>query len=815
MADRRSSKIPKKQTENKITNWFKPNQKKPGETRSVVTPAPPEHPNRSNNNNASGGATAIHHVEQTISSDEETATEESTNAKASSQHMEPSGDTPPIDVMTGNPRRRNLPDSPYHPEDTSCIPPKVAKHQQFHFQAKWFSMYSWLHYDHEKEGVLCFSCHDAYQKGLLDIARVKDLAFITTGFKNWKKVMGRGKKALGRFEQHQLSSTHNFALSQLKAQEAKTVRALIDSHSAKQQEIHRRNLVRVFTSVRYLVRQGIASRGHDEEEGNFCQLLKLRSEDDPHLGPYLSRDTNFTSHQAQEEIMQMLSHSIIRDIVKDIRGHVVFAVMVDGTQDINGTEQESICFRSVDDELNVREDFIGLYEMASSTGEAISIMILDVIARLGLSVENLRAQTYDGASNMSGKYRGCQAKIKEKQPLAMYFHCSSHVSNLVMKDAVTECTLVRDALQWVHELGVLYRRSGKYKGIFKDIAADIEGLGGTSSANIRPLCPTRWLCRQAAVDAVIQNYEAILASLEEMSHGISDTSAKANGLLDRFQKAEVLLALKVANKPLASLETLNRGLQSKSANISGMLESVAKTTAQLEELRNAEAFHEIFRETSLAADKYDLDPLQIPRRRQPPKRITGPAAGYKPTTAEEYYRIQYYKLLDGMLGNLKERFDISSNAGLSDYNDLQKILTTGKVDEVIVKKYPELSDLNPTAFKTQLDMFLQTTNATSMHEASLAFRGMSTEVRALFPHVLMLLRLLLVCPVTSCECERSFSALRRLKTWLRSTMTQRRLNHVAVCNVHKRKLDTVDIIQLVREFAGRSQTRKNMFGNFT
>lgn len=108
-----------------------------------------------------------------------------------------------------------------------------------------------------------------------------------------------------------------------------------------------------------------------------------------------------------------------------------------------------------------------------------------------------------------------------------------------------------------------------------------------------------------------------------------------------------------------------------------MLESVAKTTAQLEELRNAEAFHEIFRETSLAADKYDLDPLQIPRRRQPPKRITGPAAGYKPTTAEEYYRIQYYKLLDGMLGNLQERFDISSNAGLSDYNDLQKILTTG------------------------------------------------------------------------------------------------------------------------------------------
>ncbi|PIK32847.1 putative zinc finger MYM-type protein 1-like [Apostichopus japonicus] len=207
------------------------------------------------------------------------ATEESTNAKASSQHMGPSDG--PIDIMTGIPRRRNLPDSPYHPEDTSCIPPKVAK-QQFHFQAKWFSMYSWLHYDHEKEGVLCFSCHDAYQKGL---------AFITTGFQNFSKSHGTWQEGTGRFQQHQLSSTHNFALSQLKAQEAKTVRALIDS-------------------------------------------LILQN-----------------SKKSTEEIL------------------------------------------SVDDELNVREDFIGLYEMASSTGEAISIMILDVIARLGLSVEKLRAST--------------------------------------------------------------------------------------------------------------------------------------------------------------------------------------------------------------------------------------------------------------------------------------------------------------------------------------------------------------------------------------------------------------------------------------
>ena len=39
-----------------------------------------------------------------------------------------------------------------------------------------------------------------------------------------------------------------------------------------------------------------------------------------------------------------------------------------------------------------------------------------------------------------------------------------------------------------------------------------------------------------------------------------------------------------------------------------------------------------------------------------------------------------------------------------------------------------------------------------------------------FPNVFVLLKLVATLPITSCECERSFSNLRRLKTWLRTTM---------------------------------------------
>ena len=59
----------------------------------------------------------------------------------------------------------------------------------------------------------------------------------------------------------------------------------------------------------------------------------------------------------------------------------------------------------------------------------------------------------------------------------------------------------------------------------------------------------------------------------------------------------------------------------------------------------------------------------------------------------------------------------------------------------------------------------------------------------LYPNVHMILKLLLTLPVGSCACERSFSALRCLKTWCRATMTEVCLCGLAMLHVHRN--DTV------------------------
>ena len=107
-----------------------------------------------------------------------------------------------------------------------------------------------------------------------------------------------------------------------------------------------------------------------------------------------------------------------------------------------------------------------------------------------------------------------------------------------------------------------------------------------------------------------------------------------------------------------------------------------------------------------------------------------------------------------------------------------------------------------------------TFKAESLNEAKVIYRSMEHAVRLLFPQVLVLLKLLLVCTVSSCECERSFSALRRLKTWLRTTMTQRRLNHISICHVHQEQLDNVNVHELAKLFVEKSEIRRNLFRTF-
>ena len=60
---------------------------------------------------------------------------------------------------------------------------------------------------------------------------------------------------------------------------------------------------------------------------------------------------------------------------------------------------------------------------------------MDALNKIGLPVDKMRAQGYDGAIVMSGLINGVQARVRRVNPKAVYIHCRAHVLNLCIVHA--------------------------------------------------------------------------------------------------------------------------------------------------------------------------------------------------------------------------------------------------------------------------------------------------------------------------------------------------------------------------------------------
>ena len=85
------------------------------------------------------------------------------------------------------------------------------------------------------------------------------------------------------------------------------------------------------------------------------------------------------------------------------------------------------------------------------------------------------------------------------------------------------------------------------------------------------------------------------------------------------------------------------------------------------------------------------------------------------------------------------------------------------------------------------------------------FLQLSKPILKMFSEVVTLIKLLLVMPATNASSERAFSALRRIKTYLRTTTAQTRLNCVMVLHVHKDRTDLLELGSITIDFISENE----------
>lgn len=106
------------------------------------------------------------------------------------------------------------------------------------------------------------------------------------------------------------------------------------------------------------------------------------------------------------------------------------------------------------------KEFIGFHSEESLTAESLTKYIVDSLKRAGIDITHCIAQSYDGASVVSGRIGGAHQKIREHVEWAVYVYCYTNRINLVTVEC---CKSITDASDFFASLQQVYNFiSGSY-----------------------------------------------------------------------------------------------------------------------------------------------------------------------------------------------------------------------------------------------------------------------------------------------------------------------------------------------------------------
>ena len=178
------------------------------------------------------------------------------------------------------------------------------------------------------------------------------------------------------------------------------------------------------------------------------------------------------------------------------------------------------------------------------------------------------------------------------------------------------------------------------------------------------------------------------------------------------------------------------------------------------------------------------------------------------STSSEYKINLFYPILDTVLSELKTRF---ASCNLAIMKSIQSCSPHSK------------SFLDPNSLKPLIEHY-RLQFASIEKEIEVAKRTLAGETDQMefiadvllelipltdaFPSLVKLLQIALTVSVSSSQCERSFSALKRIKSYLRSTMTEKRLVDVASLSIERDFASALSLETVIDRFSSSDSNRR-------
>jgi len=163
------------------------------------------------------------------------------------------------------------------------------------------------------------------------------------------------------------------------------------------------------------------------------------------------------------------------------------------------------------------------------------------------------------------------------------------------------------------------------------------------------------------------------------------------------------------------------------------------------------------------------------------------------------YNNLYLPICDTLIGQLEFRFN---KASLTLAKSIDALLQCDKNGiKALVDKYSESLQINPQVLASEMELF-------ASMESIITLDVIQNELTVdVYPQYYKMVQLALTLPVRSATAEKSFSAIRRIRNWLRSTMGQERFSSLALLNIECDLTAALDPEDLVVMYANSGKRR--------
>ncbi|XP_047138987.1 zinc finger MYM-type protein 1-like [Hydra vulgaris] len=415
---------------------------------------------------------------------------------------------------------------------------------------------------------------------------------------------------------------------------------------------------------------------------------------------------------------------------------------------------------SLKKEFSIKEHFLGFVPLKKTTGAYMAETIIQQLEEMELPINNLRGQGYDNGANMIDKNNGVQKKILNINPRALFVPCSAHTLNLVVNDAAN-CYLMATSFFDIVQRVYVYFSSSTHRWVVF--------TSHQPTLTVKPLSETRWESRIDAIKPLRYElgklYDALLEIADDTSlTGSSGSTARSDA------KA---LANSVANKQL----------QAKDLDIHAAVQQLQHTQAYLVDCRSDIGFARMLVDAAEIAKDLEIPSTfeAEPRLRRKKKQfayeaedepVQDPKQNFKSKTSQEI---------------LECCMKLESALQHGDNRDLVASDLCGELQS-IARRLSEETKSPQDVFRFILCQNLEDS----------------------LPNLCIALRILLTLPVSVANGERSFSKLKLIKTYIRSSMCQDRLVGLATLFIEHELADKLDLKDLVIDFA-QKKARKVQF----